>query len=80
MQQAQGIRARLGDDDTEEGEEDDLVIELINASSANANKLAILESDAHIQFVQETCLTKALQAIFDKDAKEYNKVAIGNPR
>ena len=66
-------------DGTSNDEDDELVIESINASSANTNKVAILESDAQLQFIQETCLTKALQATFDKEAKEYKKSAIGSP-
>ena len=63
----------------EQGDEEELHIESTNATSANTNKLAILESDAHIQFIQETCLTKALQASFEKEAREYKKLAIGSP-
>ena len=55
-----------------DGEDQELLIESINASSATANRLALLESDAHIQFVQETCLTKNLQAEFEKEAKEFH--------
>ena len=62
-----------------EGEDQEIIIEVINASSATVNRLALLESDAHVQFVQETCLTKGLQATFDKEAKEYHKKAIGSP-
>ena len=36
-------------------------------------------SPSHVQFVQETCLTKALRAAFDKEAKDYSKRAIGSP-
>ena len=57
----------------------EIILESINASSATANRLALLESDAHIQFVQETCLTKALQAAFEKEAKDHPKNAIGSP-
>ena len=42
------------------GEQQELLIESINVSSATANRLALLESDAHIQFIQETCLAKGL--------------------
>ena len=62
-----------------EGVDHEIIFESINASSATANRLALLESDAHVQFVQETRLTKALQVTFDKDAKEYHKNAIGSP-
>ena len=67
---------RLGSGD---GEDQEIIIESINASSATANRLALLESDAHIQFVQETCLTRSLQTAFDKEAKDYNKKALGSP-
>ena len=67
---------RLGSGD---GEDQVIVIESINASSATVNKLALLESDAHIQFVQETCLTRCLQTAFDKEAKDYHKKALGSP-
>ena len=62
-----------------DGEDQVIILESINASSATANRLALLESDAHIQFVQETCLTKGLQAAFEKEAKEFQKSAIGSP-
>ena len=62
-----------------DGEYQEIILGSITASSATANKLALLESNAHIQFVQETRLTKALQAAFDKEAKEYHKNAIGSP-
>ena len=61
---------RLGSGD---GEDQVIIIESINASSATVNRLALLESDAHIQFVQETCLTKSLQTAFDKEAKDFHK-------
>ena len=55
-----------------DGEEQELLIESINASSAIANRLALMESDSHVQFAQGTCFTKALQAAFDKEAKDYS--------
>ena len=62
---------KIGNDD---GSEEELVVlESINASSAQANKLAILEGDAHLQLLQETCLAKILLAAFDKDAKAKGK-------
>jgi exonuclease III len=54
-------------------------IESINASSASKNDDALLESDASIQFIQESGLTKTLQASFDKEAREHGKKAIGSP-
>ena len=56
-EQKEAVRksVRLGSGD---GDEQELIIETINASSATANRLDILESESHIQFVQETCLTK----------------------
>ena len=69
----QGKIGQEGDSD------DDIEIESANVSSAHEHKLAILESDAHLQFLQETCLTKTLQAAFDKEAKVAGKKAIGSP-
>ena len=67
---------RLGSGD---GEDQVIIIESINASSATVNRQALLESDAHIQFVQETCLTTSLQTAFDKEAKEFHKRVMGSP-
>ena len=69
----QGKIGQEGDSD------DDIEIESANVSSAHEHKLAILESDTHLQFLQETCLTKTLQAAFDNEAKVAGKKAIGSP-
>ena len=66
-----------GDDAGDEVE--NLRIESVNASSAHANKLAIFKCKAHLQFVQESCLTKGLLATFEKEAKEVGKSVIGSP-
>ena len=70
-------RGSIGNDDGIE--EELLILESINTSSAHANKQEILEGDAHIQFLQEACLTKTLLAAFDKDAKAKGKRITGGP-
>ena len=34
---------------------------------------------AHLQFIQESCLTKGLRTTFEKEAKEVGKKIIGSP-
>ena len=52
----------------------------INASSANGpNKVALFESGAHVQFVQESCISDKQQQSFEKEAATYQMKFIGSP-
>ena len=47
-----------------------LILESINVTSANSNRNTILGRKAHVQMIQETCLTKTQKGDMQQEAKK----------
>ena len=76
--------SNLGPEDTDRESGTDakvlkLIIESINVSSANTNRNTILARKAHVQMIQETCLTKAQNGDMQREAKKVKKQFQGGP-
>ena len=56
-----------------------LIVETTNVTSANSNRKTIFGRKAHLQLIQETCLTKAQRIAMQKEARLISKQFEGGP-